>query len=63
MFSIFIRYRILFTPYQRALLPNVGIGCSTAAPEGGRGGTGTCTSTKPTDTTEVRVVDACDGKR
>ena len=41
-------------------MPNVGIGCSTAAPEGGRGGTGTCISTKPTDTTEVRTVDACD---
>ncbi len=41
-------------------MPNVGIGCSTAAPEGGRGGTGTCISTKPTDTTEVRTVVACD---
>lgn len=38
----------------------MGTGCSAAAPDGGRGGTGTCTSTKPGDTTEVRTVAACD---
>ena len=38
----------------------MGTGCSAAAPDGGRGGTGTCTSTKPGETTEVRADDACD---